>query len=232
VSATVEEVCDPRLGSPDDSIRTARDIAEKRRAYDIEIFRYVSDQLTATRVNLDVIERGLEVLDAIAPRARLQAVLRAALAHDDGRVRSKAAVVVGRMVADIPLLKRLLADGDSRVRANTLEAVWGTKGEEVEKLFARALADPHHRVVANAAYGLYSIDPEKYFPKVTGLIRHAAAGHRTAGAWLLGKLGNPDHLPLLKPLLLERNSGVRAAAFRSLKILRSLSQNGEPDPAL
>jgi HEAT repeat protein len=232
VRTSVEELCDPRLGSRDDSIRTARGLAEERQGYDTEVFRYVSDQLTATKVDLGVIERGIEVLDAIAPRARLHAVLRAALAHEDGRVRSKTAVVVGRMVADLPLLQRLLADSDSRVRANTLEAVWGMKGADIEMIFVRALGESNHRVVANAAYGLYSIDPEKYFPQITGLIDHAGAGHRTAGAWLLGKLGNPDNLPLLKPLLVEKNSEVRGAAFKSLKILRSLSRDNERSPAL
>ena len=176
---------------------------------------------------MEVVERALEVLAAIAPTARLHGAIRASLAHEDARIRSKAAVALGRCVGDLPLLQRLLADTDPRVRANTLEALWHMANPEIEAVFLRALSDSHHRAVANAAYGLYLIDKEKYFPKVTGLIEHQLSGYRAAGAWLLGRIGDPRNLPMLKPLLLEKNADARGAAFRTLKILRAQSSETE-----
>jgi HEAT repeat protein len=204
-----------------ESIRIARQRSEERQSYEVEVFRHLSQQLLKRKVDVDIVERSLEVLIAIAPLARLHGALRSALAHDEARVRSKAAVAVGRCVADIPLLQRLLIDTDARVRANTLEALWTMRGAEIEAVFLRSLTDTHHRTVANATYGLFLIDRGKYFPKVTALIDHPHAGYRAAGAWLLGKIGEPDNLPLLRPLLSEKNSDVRGAAFRALAILRA-----------
>lgn len=130
-------------------------------------------------------------------------------------------MALGRCVADLPLLQRLLSDNDARVRANSLEALWNLKNPDIEELFLRSLDDPHHRVVANAAYGLHLIDPEKYFSRVIALIEHSLPGHRAAGAWILGRIGNPAHLQLLKPLLIEKNTEVRSAAFRAFKQLRT-----------
>lgn len=219
---SVEELCNPHRSSREESLRAARRNAEDRRSYDIEIFRYLTLQLTAARVDVDIIERTLEILAAVAPPARLHGAIRTVLGHEDAHVRSKAAVTIGRCVADLPLLQRLLTDSDPRVRANTLEALWQMKGSEVESIFMRALGDLHHRAVANAAYGLYLIDDQKHRDKVSALIEHRSAGFRAAGAWLLGKIGDPKNLPLLKPLLLEKNAEVRSAAFRTLKTLRSL----------
>jgi HEAT repeat protein len=221
---SVEEVCNPQRVSREESIQAARLRAEERRTFEIEIFRYLGQQLMRPVVDVDIVERALEVLLAIAPMARLHGALRAALAHDDGRVRSKAAVAVGRCVADVPLLQRLLTDTDARVRANTLEALWHLRTPEIETIFIRALNDTHHRTVANATYGLYLIDPERYFAKVCSLTDHPHAGYRAAGAWLLGKIAEPEHLPLLRPLLSEKNPEVRGAAFRALAILRQLDR--------
>jgi len=222
---SVEEVCDPQMMPLDESIRVARRRAEERRSFEIEVFRHLSQQLMARRVNVDIVERALEVLIAIAPVARLHGALRSALAHDEARVRSKAAVAVGRCIADIPLLQRLLTDTDARVRANTLEALWHMRGVEIEGIFIRALTDTHHRAVANAAYGLFLIDREKYFPKISALVEHPHAGYRAAGAWLLGKIGEPEHLSMLRPLLTERNTDVRGAAFRALAVLRAADRS-------
>ena len=218
---SAEEVCDPRRSSREESIRAAKRNAEERQAYDIEIRRHLAQHLTATTVDVEVVERALEVLFAVAPPARLHGVIRTTISHDDPRVRSKAALTVARCVADLPLLQRLLSDTDARVRANTLEALWHLRSPEVESVFLRSLNDSHHRAIANATYGLYLIDEAKYFDKVTALTEHPLAGCRAAGAWLLGRIGNPKHLTMLKPLLLEKITGVRSAAFQALKVLRS-----------
>jgi HEAT repeat protein len=224
VVLSVEDVCNPQKVSLEDAIRAARERAEERRTYEIEVFRYLSQHLLHTRVDVDIVERALEVLMAIAPVARLHGALRSAFAHDDARVRSKAAIAVARCITDLPLLQRLLGDTDARVRANTIEALWYMREPEIEAIFFRSLADPYHRTVANAAFGLYLIDPEKYFPRVTMLVEHPHAGYRTAGAWLLGKIGDSAHIPLLRPLLLEKNTDVRGAAFRALAALRATDQ--------
>jgi HEAT repeat protein len=225
---SVEEVCNPQRVSLEAAIRSAKERSEERKSYEIDVFRYLTTHLLRSKVDVEVVERALEILISIAPVARLHGALRSALAHDDARVRSKAAVVVGRCVADLPLLQRLLADTDARVRANTVEALWYMREPEIESVFFRCLADPYHRTVANATYGLYLIDAEKYFSRVAMLVEHPHSGYRAAGAWLLGKIGDTAHIPLLRPLLLEKNTDVRGAAFRALAILRVADQRAVP----
>jgi HEAT repeat protein len=224
---SAEQLCDPRRNSRDESIRAARRNAEDRSSYDVEIARHLAHQLGVSAVDVDVVERTLEVLAAVAPAPRLHGVIRTAIAHGDPRVRSKAAVVLGSRVADLPLLHRLIADPDHRVRANTLEALWHIRCAGIEDLFLRCLNDSHRRAVANAAYGLYLIDEAKHFGKIIALIEHSQAEYRAAGAWLLGKIGNPNHLRMLRPLLQEKNAEVRSAAFHTLKTLRTKAPKSE-----
>jgi HEAT repeat protein len=221
VTSSVKEICDPRRTSAEASIRIARQLSAECPGLDIEVFQYLTRKLRVPGVDLAVIGRILEILVAITPPARLHGVLRAGLAHYDAEVRSKAAVAVGRYMADAPLLQRLLTDADARVRANTLEALWHMRQPEVEAIFMQGLSDSHHRVVANAMYGLCLIDRDKYLPNVRGLLEHPLASHRVAGAWLMGRIARPEHLPLLRPLLSDGTAEVRAAAFDALAILRS-----------
>jgi HEAT repeat protein len=221
VALSVEEVCNPHNTSREEAIRNAWQLCEERPTFEVEVFRYLNRQLEKPKVDVEIVERALEVITAIAPVARLHGALRSTLSHDDARVRSKAAVAVGRCVADLPLLNRLLTDSDARVRANTLEALWHMRTPEIEAIFVKCLSDPHHRTVANAIYGLYLIDSKKYFTRVCSLIEHPQAGHRASGAWLLGKIREPEHLPMLRPLLSEKNADVRGAAFRALASLRA-----------
>jgi hypothetical protein len=221
VTLSVEDICTPGRLSPEESVRTARLLSDERRSFEIEVFRFLSQQLSLAGVDAGIIERTLEVLIAVAPLTRLHGALRSALSHVDFEVRSKAAVAVAHCVADDPLLQRLLSDNDARVRANTLEALWDMRAPGIEEAFVRALSDTHHRTVANAIYGLYLIDPEKYLPRACSLIDHPHPSYRASGAWLLGKIGDAANISRLRPLLTERNAAVRTAAFAALSVLRA-----------
>lgn len=225
---TTEEILDPSRCSTEEAIRAARQRAGEDLSYDLQIAQFLNTQWMSRRINMPVIERGMEVLGAIGSPGRVFGVLRTALAQTDPELRSKAALALGRNVDSIQVLEKLTIDEDSRVRANTIEAVWGRKGPEVEALLRRALDDCHHRVVANAAYGLYLIDPARHVTQLEMLIQHADPAHRMAAAWLLRKIGDGQHLCLLKPLVRDPDPDVRKAAFRTLSELRGTAKAASP----
>ena len=220
---TTEEICDPERCSIEEAVIVARQRARENLSYDLQIAQFVNSQWLSNTVNLRIAERGLEILGAIASPARLLSVLRTAMAQTDPEVRSKAAIALGKYLENPTLIERLAMDGDPRVRANTIEALWGRAIPEAEAIFRRALIDRHHRVAANAAYGLYLIDSGKYLTAVEAFVEHSRQGHRTAAAWLIRKIGDACLLGLLKTLVRDQNPDVRRAAFLAIGALRASS---------
>jgi HEAT repeat protein len=196
-------------------------MAEECTSFDLRISYFLNEHLRSSKVSVETVSQALAILGELAPPPRLFATLRSAMAHADPYVRSTCALALGRRVDSLPWIRRLAEDNDERVRANTVEALWGRKGAEIESVLLTALNDAHHRVAANAAFGLYLTDPERYLPTVGMFVNHALPGFRCAAAWIIGKIGNPEHMSMLKPLLLDKNDKVRRAGFKSLATLRS-----------
>jgi hypothetical protein len=118
----------------------------------------------------------------------------------------------------MPILQELAtAASDARVQANAIESL-GRKalqaphdaaGPIVEVLLDRLL-DPHHRVRANAARGLYllasAIEDKTLLAAssrtMDALLTDARSMHRVAGLWLVHRMAHrlPDHASLLHKL--------------------------------
>jgi HEAT repeat protein len=204
-----------------EALNIARQRAKENHSFDVEVAQFLNAQWMATRVDMVAVERALEILGAIAPPGRLFGVLRAAMAQNDLAILSKAALALARHVDNVPVLEKLMTNPDSRVRANTIEALWGRKLDDLEPLLITALADRHHRVAINAAYGLYLLDPYKYIGEVEQFVNHPKAVHRAGAAWLIRKIGDPKYLPMLKDLVRDQSAEVRKAAFKTLALLRA-----------
>ena len=109
-------------------------------------------------------ERAIEILGAIASPARLFGVLRAAMSQEDPGIRSKSALALARHTDNMPILNKLVTDPDTRVRANTIEALWGRKISRFGANYLSELSeDDNHRVAINAAYALYLVNPAEVY---------------------------------------------------------------------
>jgi HEAT repeat protein len=223
VVGTTEEICDPKRCSTEEAIRVARARAKENHSYDLQIVQFVNSLWIANTIDMRALDRGLEILGAIASPGRLASVLRNALAQPDQEIRSKAALALTRHAEGTAIIERLAMDPDPRVRANAIEALWDRKSADSEVVLRRALEDKHHRVAANAAYGLYRIDPTKYFITVEMLVEHSKPSHRMAAAWVVRKIGDAKHLSLLKTLVRDQDPDVRKAAFRTLGMVRGMA---------
>lgn len=226
-----EDICHPNRCPAPEALAAARRMAASESAFDSLLAETLGRELIASaKVDLPVVERLLELLAEVAPPSRLFPALRSALSHADPHVRSKAALLLGRKVENAELLMQLATDGDPRVRANTVQALWGRKDPTSRQLFERALEDLHHRGAANAAYGLFLIDPAGHPDRLARFIRHPHPRFRRAGAWILRKIGDPHNLNLLQALMSDKNAEVRNSAFAAMVALRHMA--GKQDLAL
>jgi len=126
--------------------------------------------------------------------------------------------MLARQERDLKWAEKLLEHHDPRFRANVIEGLWlGAQG--LRELFLRASKDPHHRVAANAVYGLHLMGD----PCVSRLLEDMKSSQnprfRRAAAWLIRKIGKAHLRPMLKPLIRDENAAVRGAALRTLGVL-------------
>ena len=152
-------------------------------------------------------------------RVRLEVITRLApvLQDPDPRVHSKMALLMARVAPEGEWVTEGMADSDPRVRANVVEALWNQKSEFANRLFHRAAADPHHRVSANAIYGLYLQGD----PSALGKIRHLLLGSdglaRRAGLWLVERTKDPRYLSMLGKLIGKVEPEARARCLRVIQ---------------
>jgi hypothetical protein len=216
----LERIADPNFLSAADAIQLARRMQAVDPATEVRLLRLLQtgagpatpDPWRATRI--------LEILDAVSSGARIHTVLPALLRHSDPRVRSKAALLIGRVNQNLHWLEQRLADSDSRVRANAIESMWGVDSPEARELFLAAASDRHYRVAANAIVGLHRAGDLISARIVRAMARHADPQFRSAAAWAMGETGDPRFLPVLACTPDESQGAVRRNVLRATVRIR------------
>lgn len=164
--------------------------------------------------------RALEIVEAISDGTRTQALLAPLLWHTDIRVRSKAALLLGRFSRNTRWLQQRMEDSDPRVRANAIESLWGMDTEEARSLFLQATRDRHHRVAGNAIVALHRAGDLAAARIGNHMAAHDAALFRAAAVWAMGETHDPRFVPTLVQLVNEPESVVRRNALRALVGIR------------
>lgn len=142
--------------------------------------------------------RMLDILSKSMDPEKLATMLSSMIEHPDERLRSKVALLCGPLGRGYAKRIELLKDQDPRVRANAVEALWGRKDPESLQLLREACNDPHHRVAANAFYGLYLGGDVAAIRGILKLARETDLPRQLAGIWLLGQTGDPRFLPIIQ----------------------------------
>jgi hypothetical protein len=141
----------------------------------------------------------------------------------ESRIRSKAMLLVGKVVRRAEWLKKALSDTDARVRANGIEATWGGVSEDLIPLLEDSLNDGHPRVVGNAVVALIQAGSERGIEHLHQMTQHANAGFRATAAWVIGHLALADFLPSIKVMLSDKDPLVFRNALRaSVKLRQAL----------
>jgi hypothetical protein len=220
-SPSLAQVCDPNLGTFEDAVRRARLCRERSDQFDVKLSAYLQTQCLAEHLQIPAILRGLEVLDTITEPDHLLRVLRCFLRLGVPQVASKCVLMLGRRCPSPDWMKHVMAEGDDRVRANLIESLWGrAEVEDVQPILQDALRDGHHRVAANAAYGLFLCGHDDHRSGIELLISSRSPEYRRAGIWVIKTIGGGEAVIRVKPLIGDSDALVRRAAFAALVTLR------------
>ncbi len=162
--------------------------------------------------------RILEILGEISDGSRIAMMLVPFLHHSNVKIRSKTALLVGRFNHNLSAAKSRLSEANPRVRANTIESLWGLQTPEARRLFAGATEDVDNRVVGNAAIALYLSGDLSAINVLNRLLRHANPVFRCTAAWAMGHTEDPRFLENLNEF--NRDTDPEAAPHVSAAIAR------------
>ena len=212
-------VCDPALIPLEEELALTRDLFELDPQLDMKLARRLSGA-ASERVPEEVVQRVLVLLNAIPENARVLPIVIKLLRHPSPNVRSKAALVIGRVSKTPQVMEEFLSEPDPRVRANAIEALWGMDSARARAVLREAADDPHNRVAGNALLGLYRVGDTFAIPRILQLAAHPKAEFRTTAAWVMAQTGSPRFLPALGRMVRETDPKARAWVFRALTWLK------------
>jgi HEAT repeat protein len=207
------------LCSPDDSLETTLSLVRKAMEaepfFDVQMAELLLGRSSDQAVDQPRALRILEVLDRVSPGTRLTRMIGTLLKHADPLVRSKAAMVAGRRIAGFPWIYAHLLEADSRVRASMIEALWNNPRSECMEVFALYRDDGDSRVAGNAMYGLH-LHGEDVISSVARMAAHGDPKFRATAAWLMGRIGAPAFVDVLRSMLHDADRRVKGSALKSL----------------
>ena len=222
------QICDETIPLPE-AIEMARGESEGHPMFDVQL----AQQIPTLQNPLSLLQgakalRALEILDAISPGNRLVVTLAGLMQAPGEKIRSKAALLLGRRVQSIDWRQLCSRESDPRVRANILEALWGSTSANAIDIFHQALNDPEPRIVANAALGIYKHDREEGGRLLSTLQTHADSRIRCSALWAIAQTGDPRFLPTLRGSLQDADPRKRSIAVRGLMSLRKAAATEVP----
>lgn len=162
----------------------------------------------------------LELLGQMQAKPDVIHRLSTLLRDENPRIQSKMAMLMANAAPEGEWITEAVADDDPRVRANVIEALWKHKSEFVRGIFRRAADDPHHRVSANAIYGLYLVGDATALSRIRHLLGSNGL-ERRAGLWLAERTADPRFLPILGKLIGKTEPEARARCLRVIQAARN-----------
>ncbi len=174
----------------------------------------------STETEADFAARVLDVLHQTDAVTALPA-LRQLINSSNARVRSKAALLIGRISRNPQWAKLADPFQDTRVAANAVESLWGLETPAACDVFRDAAVDVRNRVAGNGAVGLYLAGDPHSLAILFGFSHSDAASFRNTGAWAMGRTGDPRFLERLSAMTTDPDAGVRRTVARALAAIQS-----------
>lgn len=219
-------LCDPTMFTLAEAVHISKRLKQVDPGFDVRLLRALIGQTGQDRCKLEEIAssnagiRLLEIMAEISDGSRILPTMTQLVRHPDARVRSKAALLVGRSNKNHKWVEERLSEDDPRVRANAVESLWGADTEGSRAVFLSALSDPDNRVVGNALLGLYRLGHPSSIRMIDDLVEHPDRNFRITGVWVMGESGDPRYMPVLARLIAEGNPELRANALRAIAKLK------------
>jgi hypothetical protein len=219
LKAGLVPVCDPALIGQEQEVALTRDLCELDPQLDMKLARRLSGA-ASEKVPEAVVQRVLVLLNSIPENARVLPIVIKLLRHPSPTIRSKAALVIGRVSKTPHVTQEFLSEPDPRVRANAIEALWGMDSAKARAVLREAADDPNNRVAGNALLGLYRVGDTFAISRILQLAEHPKPEFRTTAAWVMAQTGSPRFLPALTQMVRETDRNARAWVFRAITNLK------------
>ncbi|MCX6598640.1 MAG: HEAT repeat domain-containing protein, partial [Acidobacteria bacterium] len=184
-------------------------------AFDVTLLHKVTEMHSLTAYL-----RVLEVLMLGAPTSRLAAMLAQVMRDGDLYLKSKAALLLGRLHQKAGWVERQLSHADVRVRANAVESLWGDRSADAQKVFTQALSDEHQRTVGNALVGLYRAGDPRSIRQIISMAQDDRTPFKVTALWAMGHLGDPRFLPWLTEAMGRMEATLRPSVFQTIRRIR------------
>ena len=175
--------------------------------------------------------QGFHLIEASSSKLINLRLLKRLLDSPNGRIRSKAARMLGQDSSSPHWLSEVLTDSDARVRANAVEALWNVDVPEVVGYYHQAVMDPVPRVAANALVGLYLAGKAEALAGIDAMARDEDAGRRASATWAMGRTGDRRFITGLKRLIKDEHPLVRTNAIRAATRIRKVPGHLNPATA-
>jgi hypothetical protein len=207
-------LCSPALNQKQ-AIALARAALQVDPSTDVTLANRIADNAATGGRSAEHLLRLLEILEEIAGGDRILPALRRIVRHPDGRLRSKAVLLVGRNDPAVSWLNNRLTEEDPRIRANAIEALWGVDSENARKVLHSAAQDPNNRVAGNALLALYRLGDCSSIPKILAMAAQESFESRGTAAWAMGEAADPRFADALAKMAGDSSAAVRSRAFQS-----------------
>ena len=216
-SMLVDQICDPEHFTLEEALALARQVARVEPLLDAKLARLLptahgggKDLPAATQ------DRVLEVLDAVSEGTRIVPMLAHLVQDPNARLRSKAALIIGRRLRNARWAEKHLQEMDPRVRANAIEALWGADTAGVKDILWQATKDENNRVIGNAALGIYNMVDPAVIPLFLDMAKDRRSEFRATAVWLMGQTSDPRFLLAALRLVVDPDSEVRTNALKAI----------------
>jgi hypothetical protein len=221
-------LAEPRCGSVAEMVTTAKPLLEQDAKLAGQFITLIANGLPERGFAFrpGMVERALDVVSRTSAVGCLTAFIVQLLRRTDRRVRSKAALLLGKASGNSALLyDRFIAESDPRVRANLIEGFWEVEAPGKSEVLWKAARDENHRVVANALVGLNAMGDGGAAAQLEKLSAHESPLMRAAVAWAMGVTEDRRYGEILTRMFKEDCSGPKRSALRALVRIRQASQS-------
>src|SRR5260370_1319154 len=228
----LQPLCDPGVFTLDEATGLARKLKRADPQLDVRLLRTLlhnngstpDRELEHIAGSLSGI-RTLDLMGEVSDGTHVLSTMTQLLSHPDARVRSKAALLVGRSNKNHKWVQDRLWESDADVRANAVESLWGADNAGTRGVFWSALGDQDSRVVGNSVLALYRLGDPRSVRLILQLLSHDEPAFRAIGVWVMGETGDPRFLPMLARLIGKPVPELAGTAFRALaKLKKAITQ--------
>ncbi len=231
-SGGLETLCDPALFSADESILLVHEAKSLDPQIEVKLAQLLLAKPLDSEKQAKYTTQVLEVLDRGAEPSTILPALRQLLKCSNPRVRSKAALLIGRISRNPQWAKLADPSQDQRVVANAIESLWGLDSNAAKTAFAEAAQDPRNRVAGNGAIGLYQAGDASGAALLFEFARRPNASVRATAAWSMGYTKDPRFRGVLRDLVADSDPIVQQAARKAQSLISERLETLKQLPAI